>query len=57
MYLNHFLERRKVESNRKKIISSLIVENNMLRDELIHLEMVNAKLETVLKSLQKGRSE
>jgi len=46
-----------MESKRKQIINSLIAENNMLRDQLFDLEMVNAGLEVLLKSLKKGGSE
>jgi len=46
-----------MENKRKKIINSLIAENNMLRDQLFDLEMVNAGLEGLLKSLEKGGKE
>ena len=46
-----------MESKRKQIINSLIAENNMLRDQLFDLEMVNAGLEVLLKNLKKGGSE
>ena len=44
-----------MENKRKKIINSLIAENNMLRDQLFDLEMVNAGLEVLLKSIRKLR--
>ena len=46
-----------MENKRKKIINSLIAENNMLRDQLFDLEMVNAGLEVLLKSIRKVGTE
>tara|TARA_B100001123_G_C14684179_1_gene778667 strand:+ start:491 stop:631 length:141 start_codon:yes stop_codon:yes gene_type:complete len=46
-----------MENKRKKIINSLIAENNLLRDQIFEIEMINAGLEDLLKNLKKKEME